>query len=111
MWYGIGSRGPFGHCGWIWGSSISHVNPKVKKEYERHAKKAMSIIALNLVDNQLAYIRRYKRPTETWNTLSNIHEKMSLSNILFVRHKFFICKMQEGNDMLDHINQINTLVD
>ena len=37
----------------------------------------------------------------------NIHETKILSNILFVRHKFFKCKMQEGDNLLDHINKIN----
>ena len=35
-------------------------NPKVKKNYERCAKKEMSIITLNLADSQLAYIRSCK---------------------------------------------------
>ena len=40
-----------------------------------------------------------------------MHETKSLSNILFLRRKFFTCKMQEGDDMLDHINKVKTLAD
>ena len=34
----------------------SNMDPKVLKEYQRYVQKAISIIGLNLADNQLAYI-------------------------------------------------------
>ena len=40
----------------------SNVDPKVLKEYQRCVKKAMSIIGLNLIDNQLTYIKSRKGP-------------------------------------------------
>ena len=30
----------------------------------------------------------------------------SLTNILFVCRKFFTCKMQENDDLLDHVNKV-----
>ena len=33
------------------------------------------------------------------------------TNILFIRRKFFTCKMQEGEDVLDHINHVKALAD
>ena len=86
-------------------------DPKVKKDYNRRVKKAMSVIGLNLVDDQLAHIKSCKGPTEAWKTLCNIHKTRSLSNILFIRRKFFTIKMQEGDDLLNHINQVKTLAD
>jgi hypothetical protein len=85
----------------------SNADPKVIKEYQRRAKKAMSTIGINLVDNQLHHIKRCKGPAEAWN----IHETRSLSNILFIHRKFFTCKMQEGEDLLDHINKVKALAD
>ncbi len=89
----------------------SNVDPKVIKEYQRCAKKAMSTIGINLVDSQLHHIKRCKGPVEAWKTLCNIHEMRSLSNIFFIRHKFFRCQMQEWEDLLDHINKVKALVD
>lgn len=86
-------------------------DPKVKKDYERRVKKAMSVIGLNLVDSQLAHIKSCKGPAEAWRTLCNIHETRSLSNILFIRRKFFTSKMQEGSDLLNHTNQVKALAD
>ncbi len=71
----------------------------------------MSIIGINLVDSQLHHIKRCKGPAEAWKTLCNIHETRSLLNILFTRRKFFTCKMQEGEDLLDHINKVKALAD
>jgi hypothetical protein len=86
-----------------------NADPKVIKEYQRRVKKAMSTIAINLVDSPLDHIKRCKGPAEPWKTLCNIHETRSLLNILFVRCKFFTCKMQEGEDLLDHINKVKAL--
>jgi hypothetical protein len=36
---------------------------------------------------------------------------MSVSKIIFVCHKFFTCKMQEDNDLLDLVNKVNTFID
>jgi gag-polypeptide of LTR copia-type len=69
------------------------------------------MIVCNLVDRQLAHVRACKGPAEAWKVLCNIHEAKSLSNTLFIRRKFFTCKMQENEDMLDHINKVKALSD
>ena len=48
---------------------LSNSDPKVLKEYQRRIKKVMSIIGLNLVDNQFAYIKSYKELAEAWKPL------------------------------------------
>ena len=87
------------------------VDPKVMKDYNWRVKKAMSVIGLSLVDGQLAHIKSCKGPAEAWKTLCNIHETKSLSNILFVCRKFFTIKMQEGDDLMAHINRVKELAD
>lgn len=89
----------------------SNVDFKVKKEYQRRIKKAVSIIGLNLADNQFAHIKSCTRLGEAWKTLCNILEMKSLSNIIFVRRKFFTCKMQEDDGLLEHFNKVKALVD
>ena len=87
----------------------STASDEVKKAYKCRCKKAFAIIAMSLVDKELARIKGCKGPAETWNLLCNIHETKSLSNILFIRRKFFTIKMDEGADILDHINKIKSL--
>ena len=86
-------------------------DPKVIKEFNRRAKKALSVIGLSLVNHQLAHIKGCKGPAEAWKALCNVHETKSLSNILFVRRKFFTIKMQEGDDLMAHINHVKSLAD
>jgi hypothetical protein len=43
----------------------SNADPKVLKEYQRRIKKVMSIIDVNLVDNQLTHIKSWKGRAET----------------------------------------------
>ena len=87
------------------------VEESTKKEYTRRCKKALAIIAINLVDKEMFHIKGWTRPAEAWETLCNIHETKSLSNILFLRRKFFTVKMEEGTDILEHINKVKSLVD
>lgn len=48
---------------------------------------------------------------EAWKTHWNIHETRRLSNILLVCCKSFTCKIQEDDDLLDHINKMKALMD
>ena len=43
----------------------SDADPKVLKEYERPIKKVMSIIGLNLADNQFVHIKSCKKLVKT----------------------------------------------
>ena len=89
----------------------SNADSKVLKEYQRRVKKTISIIGLNLAGNQLARINGNKKPLEILTTFFNIHETKNLSNMFFVNPKFFTCKMQEGDNLLDHINKVKSLLD
>ena len=73
--------------------------------------KKISIIRLNLVDNQLAFIRNCKWLENTCKSFCNIQETKSLLNILFICCIFVTCKMQEGDDLWDDINKVKALVD
>lgn len=86
----------------------SNADSKVLKEYQRHIKKANSIISLNLVDNQLAHMKNCKGPVEVWKTLCNIYETK------FVQHFFFAAsssrvKCNKTNNLLDHVKNVKVL--
>ena len=84
-------------------------DPKELKAFQRRSKLALSIIATNLVNQQAAHIQHCRDPTSAWQILCGVHEQRSLSNILFLRRKFFTIQMQDGGDMLDHINKVKAL--
>ena len=89
----------------------STADEKDQKAFDKRVKTAFAIIATNLVDKEMAHIKHCRGPAEAWKTLCNIHETKSLSNILFLRRKFFTIKMQEADCMLDHINKVKSLAD
>ena len=86
-------------------STMSNV---VKKMYERRCTKAFAIIAMTLVVKELAHIKGCKGSTEAWKTLCNIYDIKSLSNIFFIRYKFFTIKLDKGADILNHINKVKS---
>lgn len=107
----FGLHGFLGHCRWIQEGSSFQCGSKVWKGYQRRVKNVMSIISLNFADNQLTHIKSCKRPVDAWKTLCNIHKTKKLSNIFFVCRKFFTYNIQEGDDLLNHINKLKAFVD
>jgi hypothetical protein len=98
------------HCGQIRGNSTFQSRFKsVKRIPKAHKKKTMSIIGLNLADNQFLHIKNCKGHAKARKILCIIYELKSLSNILFVCRKFFTYKMQEDNNLMKHINTIKAL--
>jgi hypothetical protein len=46
-----------------------------------------------------------------WEALWGVHEAKTICNKLFLQRRFFTIKMQEGDDMLVHINTVKALAD
>uniref|UniRef100_A0AAV1UVB4 Uncharacterized protein n=1 Tax=Peronospora matthiolae TaxID=2874970 RepID=A0AAV1UVB4_9STRA len=62
-------------------------------------------------DPQLPLVRSANRAHDAWSRLEGHFEKKSLANNLFLRRCFFTAKMEEGDDVLKHINKIKTLTE
>ena len=77
--------------------------------YKKKMKKAMALICLSLADPQLTLVRSCTTAYEVWNTLVKHYEKPSLANRLYLRRKLFTTMMNEGGDMITHINALRTL--
>ena len=73
-----------------------HVVSKLLKKFRIHVQKAISIIGLNLVDDQLAHIKNYQELAKVWKSQYNIHKMKNLSNILFICSKCFMCNMHDS---------------
>ncbi|KAF1332324.1 Integrase catalytic core protein, partial [Globisporangium splendens] len=65
--------------------------------FKRKSRKAMATICLAMEDSQLL--------------LEDHFEKKSLANKLFLRRRFFTTMMEEGDDVLAHINKVKTLAE
>jgi hypothetical protein len=82
---------------------------KVKKDFQRRERKALGTIAMNLDETNFMHIISCKRAADAWKTLCNIYESRNLSNILWSRQKFFTVKMEEGEDLIAHVNKVKAL--
>ncbi|KAG3215583.1 Retrovirus-related Pol polyprotein from transposon TNT 1-94 [Phytophthora cactorum] len=62
-------------------------------------------------DSQLPLVRSAKDAHDAWSRLEGHFEKKSLANKLFLRRRFFTTMMEEGDDVLEHINKVKTLAE
>jgi hypothetical protein len=63
----------------------------------------------HLTDAQLAHIQYCANVRSVWEAPCGAHETKTIGNKVFLRKIFFTIKMQEGNDMLVHINTVKAL--
>uniref|UniRef100_A0AAV1TQA7 CCHC-type domain-containing protein n=1 Tax=Peronospora matthiolae TaxID=2874970 RepID=A0AAV1TQA7_9STRA len=79
--------------------------------FKRNSRKALAIICLGMEDSQLPLTRSASGAHDAWSRLEGHFEKKSLANKLFLRRRFFTAKLEEGDDVLSHINKIKTLAE
>jgi hypothetical protein len=80
-------------------------------DYNDKEMKAFALLCEHLVDAQLAHIQYCDNVRSVWEALCSVHEAKTISNKLFLRRRFFTIKMQEGDEMLVHINTVKALAD
>ncbi len=80
-------------------------------DYNKKEMKAFALLCEHLTDAQLAHIQYCDNVKSAWEALRGVHETKTIGNKLFLRRRFFTIKMQEGNDMLAHINMVKALGD
>ena len=78
---------------------------------KQKSRKALSIIYLAMEDSQLPFVRSASGASDAWSRLEGHFKKKILANQLFLRRRFFTYKMEEGDDVLEHINKIKTLAE
>jgi transposase InsO family protein len=79
--------------------------------YRKKSRKALAIICLAMEDAQLPLVRSATGAYDAWSKLESHFEKKSLANKLFLRRRFFTTMMDEGDDVLAHINKLKTLAE
>ena len=79
--------------------------------FKRKPRKAMAAICLAMEDSQLPLVRSASDAYDAWSRLEDHFEKKSLANKLFLRRRLFTVTMEEGDDVLEHINKVKTLAE
>ena len=65
------------------------------------------MIRLTLAKNVAFNIVNEKTIAGLMKALSDMYEKPSVANKVYLMHRLFILKMGEGNSITDHINEFN----
>ena len=86
-------------------------NAMDQSTYKRKSRKALAMICLAMEDSQLPLVRSSSGAHDAWSRLEGHFEKRSLANKLFLRRRFFTTMMEEGDDVLEHINKLKTLAE
>ncbi len=93
------------------GSAILPSEEVARADYNEKETKAFALLCEHLTDAQLAHIQYCDNVKSAWEALCGVHEAKTIGNKLFLRRRFFTIKMQEGDDMLVHINTVKALAD
>ncbi len=78
-------------------------------DYNEKEMKAFALLCEHLTDAQLAHIQYCDNVKRAWEAFCGVHEVKTIGNKLFLRRRLFAIKMQEGDDMLVHINTVKAL--
>jgi len=93
------------------GSATLPSEKVARANYNEKETKAFALLCEHLTDVQFAHIQYCDNVRSAWEALCDVHEAKTIGNKLFLRRRFFTIKMQEGDDMLVHINTVKTLAD
>jgi hypothetical protein len=93
------------------GSATLPSEEVARADYNEKETKAFVLLCEHLMDAQFAHIQYCDNVRNAWEALCGVHEAKTIGNKLFLRRRFFTIKMQEGDDMLVHINTVKALAD
>lgn len=82
-----------------------HVN------WDKNDRNARALICLNISDSQIAHVRHSKSAKETYDQLKSVHERVNLTNKLYLLRKLYSIKYVESVKMQEHINSVLELAE
>ena len=72
-------------------------------------RQALGVVRLTLARNVAFNIVKEKTTADLMKALSNMYEKPSASNKVYLMRRLFNLKMAEGASVTDHINEFNVI--
>ena len=80
-----------------------------RKKFRKRENYALSVICLAVSTSLHIYVRSAKTPGEAWRNLADRFEEKSLARKIFYRRKLYSCRLERGQSMEDHVNNIKTI--
>nr|MCH9869693.1 retrotransposon gag domain-containing protein [Serratia marcescens] len=82
----------------------------IKKEWDLLDRQALGVVRLTLARNVAFNIINEKTTAGLMQALSNMYEKPSASNKVYLMRRLFNLKMGEGTSVADHVNEFNVII-
>ena len=79
--------------------------------FKKKSRKALAMICVAMEDSQLPLVRSASGAHDTWSSLEEHYEKKSLANKPFLRRRLCTTTMEDGDDVLAHINKLRMLAE
>ena len=80
------------------------------EQWKLKDRKALGMIRLTLSRNVTFNIIKEKTTSDLMKALSNMYEKSSAMNKVYLMRRLFNLQMSEGGSIVDHINEFNMIV-
>ena len=80
-----------------------------RKKFRKRENYALSVICLAVNTSLHIYVRSAKTPQEAWRNLADRFEEKSLARKIFYHRKLYSCRLERGQSMEDHVNNIKTI--
>lgn len=92
----------------IWFTTSQNAPSPITDAWTNADATARALIGLNIDDSQLQYVRNTTNAKEAWKALKDVHEKSTLTNKVTVMRQMYDQKMQEGQDMEQHLGKMSS---
>jgi hypothetical protein len=80
------------------------------EEWEKLERRARSMIFLCLVDLMSLNLSSEDSAKKMWNNLGRLYQSKYMVNKLFLKNKFYLLRMSDGNSVNGHLNVFNTVL-
>ena len=80
------------------------------EQWKLKDRKALELIQLTLSRNMAFNIIKEKTTSNLVKALSNMYEKLSAMNKVYLMRRLFNLQMSEGGSIVDHINEFNMII-
>src|SRR5579862_6119661 len=89
---------------------IANENERVA-DNKKKDRKALAFINLHISDSLIASVRGKATAKAAWDALKTRFQTAGLAKEVYIRSRFFDCKMREGSSVIEHVDRMQTMID
>jgi transposase InsO family protein len=95
----------------VYDTIIEEAPNPVTEEWNKKSEKALQLIVLSCLDNQIVYLRTANTGKEAWESLKEHHKQPTLTAKIRIMKKLFRKELTRGGSMREHLDNLFTYFD